>query len=402
MSTVVVDLELSGPLPTITLPTESSGALALVRQAGRPVGLVRIAGTARTIAAPEWQAAISAQVALPQQQPAAPATSPPISIIVCTHERPDDLRRCLEALLPLAAAGHEVLVVDNAPRTRRTAEVAARYPFRYLLEPRQGLDHARNCGLHAARHAIVAYTDDDALPDAAWADAIAAPFESAAVGCVTGLVMPLELETPAQELFELYCAHRRSFEHVVLSTPTVAPATAGIAGMGANMALRRELAVRLGGFDPRLDGGTPTCSGGDTDMFARMLASGQQIVYTPDALVWHRHRREDEALRQCLFGYGVGLSSFLTKRVIEAHEWRAAIVAARWWIGPLVKAGQHRLRGEPSIPLRLLLQEATGMLFGPLRLWQATRQQGGAHQIPVLAKTETEANKETAHGRSRA
>lgn len=402
MSTVVADLELSTPLPTIVLPPGATGALALVRQAGRPVGLVRIPGSARMVTAAEWQAAISAQVDLPQRQSSPPAAAAPISIVVCTHERPADLRRCLDALLPLAAAGHEVLVVDNAPRTAHTAEVAARYPFRYLLEPRQGLDHARNCGLRAAQHAIVAYTDDDAVPDAAWADAIAAPFESAVVGCVTGLVMPLELETPAQELFELYCAHRRTFERVVLSAPAVAPATAGIAGMGANMALRRDLALRLGSFDPRLDGGTPTCSGGDTDMFARVLDSGQQIVYTPDALVWHRHRREDEALRQCLFGYGVGLSSFLTKRLIEARDWRAAIVGARWWLGPLVKAGQRRLRNEPSLPLRLLLQEAAGMPFGPLRLRQATRQQAGADRLPALDETEIEAKKESAHGRSRA
>jgi GT2 family glycosyltransferase len=378
MSTLVADLELSASLPLTALPPGATGALALVRLSGRPIGLARLSGLTGTITPEQWRRAIDAQIVLATPPPIPRAE--PISIVVCTHERPDDLRRCLDALRPLVAAGHEALVVDNAPRTSRTAAVAGDYPVRYLVEPRQGLDYARNLGLRAAQHAIVAYTDDDAAPDRAWADAIAAPFTDAAVGCVTGLVLPLELETPAQELFERYCAHRRTFERVTLSAPAVAPATAGIAGMGANMALRRDLALRLGGFDPRLDGGTPTCSGGDTDMFARVLAAGQQIVYTPDALVWHRHRREDEALRSCLFGYGVGLSSFLTKRLIEAGDWDAPVIAARWTIGPFVKALRHRLRGEPTVPLRLLLHEAAGMLLGPLRL----RRAGAQHRTRAM------------------
>jgi GT2 family glycosyltransferase len=298
-------------------------------------------------------------------------TRSPISIVVCTHERPDDLERCLAALLPIAAAGHEVLVVDNAPRSARTAQVAARFPFRYLQEERQGLDNARNRGLREASYAIVAYTDDDAVPEASWADAIALPFADPAVGCVTGLVLPLELETSAQRRFETYCAHRRVFATQTFAAPETPPATAGVAGMGANMALRRELALGLGGFDPRLDGGTATCSGGDTDIFARVLDSGARIVYTPEARVLHRHRRGEDELRRCIFGYGVGLTAFLTKRVVEQGDLYALVVAARWMAGPPLKAAWKRLRGKQAVPPDLLLAEAAGALLGPLRFWRA-------------------------------
>ncbi len=228
------------------------------------------------------------------------------------------------------------------------------------------------------------------MPDAGWARAIAAPFADPDVGCVTGLVLPLELRTKAQEVFELYCAHRRTFERQVLMAPQVRPATAGIAGMGANMAIRRELGLRLGGFDPRLDAGTATCSGGDTDMFACILDTGAQIVYTPNAFVWHRHRREDDALRHCIFGYGVGLSSFLTKRLVEGRDPYAALTAARWLIGPFVKAFARRWRNDAAVPLQLLLLEAAGMLVGPLRLWQETRRQSTIRIEPaVLDKPRT-------------
>lgn len=296
-----------------------------------------------------------------------------ISIVVCTHERPADLARCLDALIPLAEMGHEVIIVDNAPTTARTAEIVVRYPFRYVDEPTKGLNQARNRGLYAASHPIVAFTDDDAVPDVNWAAAIAQPFAGPTVGCVTGLVLPLELETPAQQQFEIYCQHRRIFEPQRFSAPQTPPSTGGVVGMGANMAVRRELVLELGGFDPRLDGGTTTLSGGDTDMFTRILESGAEIVYTPEAVVHHHHRREWPALQYCVFGYGVGLYSFLTKRVIEARDARALITAVRWFGGPLVKAAWRRLRGQPTVSLDLLLLEAAGACLGPWRFWRANK-----------------------------
>ncbi len=390
MSMFVADIEITVALPELTLPAEAQGLFALVRRDGRPLGLLRVPAATGVITSAQLQAAIGEQFSVADARPTTkdqrPTPSdislssvvrrpssivPPISIIVCTHERPTDLARCLTALQPLAVAGHEVLVVDNAPRSGGTAEVATCFPFRYLVESRQGLDHARNCGLHAAQHPLVAYVDDDAVVDPAWAEAIAAPFSDPAVGCVTGLVLPLELQTPAQQRFELYCTNRRTFTRREFRTPHTPPAAAGVAGMGANMALRRELALTLGGFDPRLDAGTATCSGGDTDMFARVLDSGATIVYTPDALVWHRHRREETELRNCLFGYGVGLYAFLTKRIVEQYDTGALLIAVRWWGGPIVKAAWAKLRGRPALPLMLLAYEAAGAWFGPGRLWRS-------------------------------
>jgi GT2 family glycosyltransferase len=386
MPTHIADLELSTPLPTLTLQSHERGLFALLRWHGRPVGLLRWPQATGTLTPAQVQAAITASAQLPAL-PSAPAPAPisataPLSIIICTHERPDDLQRCLTSLLPLHAARHEVLVVDNAPRTERTVTVARQFPFRYLVEPRQGLDHARNCGLHAAQHALVAYIDDDAVADPAWAAALAAPFTNPAVGCTTGLVLPLELATAAQERFELYCTNRRTFQLKRYRAPQTPPAAAGVAGMGANMALRRDLALTLGGFDPRLDAGTATQSGGDTDMFARVLDHGATIVYTPDALVWHRHRRSEAELRHCLFGYGVGLYAFLSKRLLEQRDPQALMIGVRWWGGPIAKAAWAKLRGQPALPLELLAQEAAGAWFGALRLAQEMRRQARTTVVP--------------------
>ncbi len=403
MPTYITIIELGAPLLPIALGPHYNGLLALLRQDGRPVGLLRLRGRAQ-ITAEQLRSAIDAMhsglVSYPPasapssgaealhnirgegQEPISPISLiSPISIVICTHERPDDLRRCLEALAPAAAQGHEIIVVDNAPRSGRTAEVAARFPYRYLVEPRQGLDHARNCGLLAASRSIVAYTDDDAAPDPHWVAAIAAPFADPQVGCATGLVLPIELESAAQEQFEIYCLGRRSFAGQIFSAPSTPPSTAGVVGMGANMALRRALAISIGGFDPRLDGGQPTCSGGDTDMYARVLDAGASIVYTPEALVWHRHRRTLAELHSCIFGYGIGLYSFLTKRLVEQGDIYALITAARWWAGPLVKAAGRKLRGQPVPAANLLVCEAAGAFLGPARLWQATAREAANRRL---------------------
>ena len=77
-------------------------------------------------------------------------SGPRLSVIICTRERPDDLERCLAALARQTVGPLDIVVVDNAPRTSRTWEVAERAGARYVLEPRPGLNRARNAGLRSA------------------------------------------------------------------------------------------------------------------------------------------------------------------------------------------------------------------------------------------------------------
>ncbi len=376
MATHVTDVELSAPAP-IVLPDGTTEVLALVRWHGVPIGVAHLEGEA-AISAARVREIVAAQVPAPEPRPEPPPAATPLSVVVCTRERAADLARCLDGLRSIAAAGHEVIVVDNAPVTDATAEIAARHPVRYVREPRVGLSHARNRGLREARHAIVAYTDDDAVPDARWVDALAQPFADERIGCVTGLVMPIELRTTAQHVFEAYAQHRRRFAAHVFTAADTAPATAGVVGIGANMALRRDLALRLGGFDPRLGAGARTCAGEENDMFARMLDAGVAIAYTPKALVWHRHRDTDAELQRCIFGYGVGVYAFLTKRVVEGGDLRALVVAARWLVGPFLRAARRRFAGETAAPMRLLLLEAAGAAAGPARFLAEHRRQRAA------------------------
>jgi hypothetical protein len=190
--------------------------------------------------------------------------------------------------------------------------------------------------------------------------------------------MPLELETPAQEDFEAYCANRRTFEPRVYRQSTTPPSAAGVAGMGANMSCRRSPLLALGGFDERFDGGMPTLSGGETEAFARIIASGGSIAYRPDALVWHRHRSDSLALRKVVFGYGVGVFAFFAKRLAEDGDLGVLVSAPRWLLGPPVKAAWNALRRRPATPARLVVAELVGAFHGPARYLEARRAGGSA------------------------
>jgi glycosyltransferase involved in cell wall biosynthesis len=394
MPTKVLDIDLAMELADIENLGEYRRALVLLRWRGEPLGRLTLDVTlGRIPAARIWKSAVAelgpviaaASVGdLIGRSPDAPPVGdevPSVSIVVCTRDRTEDLRACLDALMAHSTADAEIIVVDNAPVDDRTARLASAYPVRYAVEPRKGLNRARLRGAELAEGEIVAFVDDDVVVDSWWGRALLEPFADPEVAVVTGLVMPLELETGAQEDFEQVCGLGRGFERKHFTARTIKPLAAANVGTGACMAFRRSLLLLLSPFRAPLDGGTAARSGGDTYAFYRFLACGYRIVYQPKALVWHRHRRTDREVRNTLFGYSVGTYCFLLRCLFRHGEFTAPYVAARWF-------GEHHLREvwrwlrrrSDAQPLKLTLAETLGLLAaGPAYLmarweeWRVTR-----------------------------
>jgi glycosyltransferase involved in cell wall biosynthesis len=115
---------------------------------------------------------------------------PQLSVVVCTHNRSDDLARCLEALARLDEKP-QVIVVDSASEPPCEPLVAGYKTVLpglvYEYEPEPGLSRARNRGVARACGPIVAFLDDDAAPRPDWSREIATPFaRNATIGCVGG------------------------------------------------------------------------------------------------------------------------------------------------------------------------------------------------------------------------
>ncbi len=298
------------------------------------------------------------------------AVSPaPLSVIVCTRDRPADMASCLAALARLDPAPHEILIVDNAPATEATSRLVQDYPnFRYVREPQPGLDHARNRGLAETSGDLVAFTDDDVVVDPGWVGALLDAFDAdPAIGLITGLVEPLEQETRAQIFFERYGGFGRGCRRTYSQVPRARrmPWTlvgAGQLGAGANMAFRREVFDRIGLFDPVLDVGTPTLGGGDHDIFFRVLHAGYLCVYEPAALVRHRHRRTVAELRRLLFSYGHATRCLFDREERNFPPDRPAVQKLRrWWWRHWAWARCWRAIYRPALlPASLVLEEIKG------------------------------------------
>lgn len=387
--TAIRQIELSEPLAGIAGLHGYSRCMVVLRWQGRVVGreFVPVTGGAVSAAALAGVASRGAlfealslwmEESLGYDERSIPSTSlPSATVAVCTRERPQDLDRALSALAALRHPEHELLVVDNAPESSATREVAARFPnVKYVVEPRRGLNAARNRALAEATGEIVAFTDDDVMTEREWLDRLLANFSDRRVACATGLALPLELDTEAQELFEEHCSFVRGFRRRVFDAQWHNPLAAGPIGAGASMAIRRGVARQLGGFDERLDAGMPTRSGGDHEMFVRLLKAGHRIVYDPSAVSWHRHRRTYDELMDTVYGYGVGVYAMWTGLLAEHHETGVLRLAWRWFRRDQMRVLVPRRSGagSSSSSARVLQRaELRGCLRGPKAWFKARR-----------------------------
>jgi glycosyltransferase involved in cell wall biosynthesis len=235
-----------------------------------------------------------------------------VSVVICTRNRPAFLKNCLLALQQQVCKPGEIIVVDNGSSTRETKIVARQFQVRYLREDKVGLDAARNSGARAAKHSIVAYLDDDTVPEPFWTHRICDTFTDQNVSAMTGLVLAGSLDTEAEVIFEKYWPFNRGFvakiydDNFFNSTLPGGPPVWEI-GAGANMAFRRSVFDDVGYFDERLDAGAAGCSG-DSELWYRILANGLNIKYNPLAVVHHFHRNSLTALKKQLYSYMRGFT----------------------------------------------------------------------------------------------
>jgi ABC-type polysaccharide/polyol phosphate export permease/GT2 family glycosyltransferase len=270
----------------------------------------------------------------------------------------------------------EVIVVDNGGQAEIGALIQKILPeAQYFLERRPGLDFARNHALSVARGDVIAFLDDDALADPFWVLSIAESFAAfPEAGAVTGFILPLELETHAQELFEANGGFGRGFSRRVLpddckkkfgfKLPIIVEVI-GI-GSGCNMAFRTTILKEINGFDEALDTGPPLPGGGDLDIFYRVLRSGHKLIYEPRAIVHHLHREAISELNYQLTGHSKSLSAFLFKTMVTEKGWRKSGVAlfTGWRLLKVPIRIIQRLFGRDVLPVKLLFSIFRSFLAG--------------------------------------
>jgi GT2 family glycosyltransferase len=250
--------------------------------------------------------------------------SPPLSVVLCTKDRPDDLLRAVATVRACGEAGRraEIVVVEEAAAPRPVPGVR----YVHLPPEGRGFAHARNVGVAHATGEIVAFLDDDCEAEAGWLEALVAPLaDDPALLGVAGAVLVRScgavgyaeniLGFPGGGLRYLYEAGGRIAPTRYLST--------------CNCAYRREAIHRAGGFPER------GRMGGEDFLLAERIAALGSCVYTPHAVVYHRPRGRLRAVFAWFVRRGQG-EMLLRGAVAERRAFRAFLLRSSWTVRALV------------------------------------------------------------------
>jgi len=207
---------------------------------------------------------------------------PMFSVVVCTYNGGHRMLACLSALRGLNYPNYEVVVVDDGS-TDDTVEVVGEFDdVRLISLDHVGLSAARNRGMEEAKGEIIAYTDDDCEPDAAWLLWLAHAFSENEWDACGGPNLP-----PMPEGVDQW---EHVDEAVVASSPG-APSHVLLGDEeaehlpGCNLVVRKEALMAIGGFDVKY-----RVAGDDVDLCWRLREAGYRMGFSGAAFVWHRRR----------------------------------------------------------------------------------------------------------------
>lgn len=232
--------------------------------------------------------------------------SAPISLIICSRNRPRLLRDAVVSVLDGARRPAEVVVVDQSDRPDATVLAGLGgddCAVRWLPSRTRGASRARNAGVTEARHPLLAFLDDDMRVEPTWHAAIERSLEGGSQAVVTGRVLE-ETAVPGGFAPSIMSADR----------PVV---YAGRPGRDVlytgNMAMHRAAFDAVGPFDERLGPGTPFPAAEDNDLGFRLLEAGYRIEYCPGAVAWHRAWRVQSERLPLRWAYGRGQGAYYAK-----------------------------------------------------------------------------------------
>ncbi|MFK7909325.1 MAG: glycosyltransferase [Akkermansiaceae bacterium] len=221
------------------------------------------------------------------------AASPMFSVVVCTHNGAHRMNACLSAVCAMDYTNYEVIVVDDGS-TDDLASVVKNYKSVRLFQvEHMGLSAARNLGAREARGEIIAYTDDDCEPDAAWLTWLADAFVRHGWDACGGPNLP-PLPEDEEDVDEavVACAPGAP-SHVLLGDIEAEHLP------GCNLVVRKEALQEIGGFNANY-----WVAGDDVDFCWRLRAADFRMGFAGAAFVWHRRRTTLWRYFKQQYGYG--------------------------------------------------------------------------------------------------
>lgn len=218
-----------------------------------------------------------------------------VTVVISTCNRCRDLERTLASLAASCVSDSikwDVLVIDNNSTDRTdavVAEYARTFPgrFRYLFEPIQGKSWSLNRAIREVFSDVIAFTDDDVTVEPSWLENISAALRDGSYAGTAGRTLPPAGFHPPRWLA---IDGPYALAPLALFDRGLAPMELRESPYGNNMAYRREVFTRHGGFrtdlGPRYGADGPQ-KGEDSEFGERLLAAGERLLYEPSAVLYH-------------------------------------------------------------------------------------------------------------------
>lgn len=324
------------------------------------------------------------------------------TIGVPTYNRAKVLKKTIHSLLNIKNKENiEIVIIDNNSKDDTEAICLAMLSGygKYYKELKQGVSHARNRIFQEAKGDLILFTDDDGSPDPNWViEMIKVADAHPDVGVFMGRTEN-EWEVPYPKWFKDDPNHKIVFNYRHDLGSEVCEIPPGHYPAGPNMAVRRWVYEKIGGFNPEFGIiGGKKIGGEEIDFAWRARRSGIKGMYVPKALVYHRVHGNLATLRSLFKGsWAAGLSdSILIRAYPEQYGsalGRKFLGMPMWWwkrlaISPWQNLGHfvyHIMRGEKTAAvhhLLALIRWAARIRY--LLLWRGVAEKMAAAQNPAL------------------
>lgn len=218
---------------------------------------------------------------------------PFISVVICTYNNADSLKITIDQLMGQSLKApqlFEFIVVDNNSKDH-TNNIVKSYrsektPYHSIFEPRQGLSHARNTGVAAAKGEYILFTDDDAELHPDWLESYLSKIRSTHADCIFGRISviwdqpkPWWYDDRYSGFFAVINYGDKKFIAADKKTPF----------FGKNFCIKKDFLIDMGGFDPELGRkGDDLIGGEEILIFNRLIERNMMVLYFPDIDVGHR------------------------------------------------------------------------------------------------------------------
>lgn len=302
-----------------------------------------------------------------------------VSVLLCTRNRSDKAKRCIESILANSYSDFELIVVDQSTDDRTQAAVAGVDDSRlvYIRTRTVGLSRSRNIAIQASRSETILFTDDDCICDRGWIAEIVREYDGDP--SLMGVFGKVLAYGEGQEGMFCPCLIDRAKRRVVDRPVT----PQHVLGAGNNMSFRKEVFRRIGLFIETLGAGTRMKSGEDTEFVYRALRKRMKFAYSPHPLVHHDNWLSPSDYPALARAYILGGSAVLTAFTLRLDKTAS---------GDLMRSTYHTLANRlgaggvlPALgPLALgYIMGVRYLLALPPRLQESVRMRPQRPDVPA-------------------